>query len=98
MFADGESQEDIRIYFAQTCFRGERHLELERLYFETYFPLDERIPRLRRLADGEVTHVTDLYTEKELKTSAAYNLLRTRVQAGNALNVRLDGSNGSGIG
>ena len=45
---DRRSRGDIRIYFARTCLRGERHPDLERLYFETYYPLNERIPRLLR--------------------------------------------------
>ena len=94
---DGQSQEDLRIYFAWTCLRGERHPELERLYFETYYPLDERIPRLLRYPFNRLFHVTDLYTEDELKTSEAYNALRTHAHAGNALEVRLHWPNGSRI-
>ena len=97
LLGDGTSREDVRIYFAWTCFRGERHRELERLYFETYYPLDERVPRMRHAPDGRLFHITDLYTEEELKTSAAYDALRTRAHAGNAINVRLDGPNGSRI-
>ena len=95
--ADGDTEEDIRVYFSWTCFRGERHRELERLYFETYYPLDERRPRLRHAPDSRLFHITDLYTEEELKTSAAYNAARTRAHAGNAIDVRLDGPNRSRI-
>ena len=95
--ADGDTEEDIRVYFSWTCFRGERHRELERLYFETYYPLDERRPRLRHAPDSRLCHITDLYTEEELKTSAAYNAARTRAHAGNAIDVRLDGPNRSRI-
>ena len=97
VFGDGESEDDLRIYFAWTCWRGERHPELERLYFETYYPHDERMPRIRRAPFGRLFRTTDFYTEEELKTSAAYDLLRTLGNAGNAINVRLDGPDGSRI-
>ena len=91
---DGESEEDYRIYFLWTCFRGERRRDLERLWFETYYPIDEGIPRLRRLPFNELIHITDLYTEEERKTSEAYNALRTLAHAGNAIDVRLKGTGG----
>ena len=61
------------------------------------YPLDERIPCLRRLPFYRLFHITDLYTEKERKTSEAYNVLRTIAHTGNAIDVRLEGSNGSRI-
>ena len=91
---DGESEEDYRIYFMWTCFRGERRRDLERLWFETYYPIDEGIPRLRRLPFNELIDITDLYTEEERKTSEAYNALRTLGHAGNAIDVRLKGTDG----
>ena len=97
VFGDGGFEEDIRIYFAWSFFRGQRHRDLERDYFENYYPLDERAPRLRHLPDSQLFHITDLYTEEELKTSAAYNELLTRGHARNSINVRLDGPNGSRI-
>ncbi len=93
----GGSEEDYPIYFAWTCFRGERRRDLERLWFETYHPLDEGIPRLRRLPFNRLFHITDLYTDEERKTSAAYNALRTFAHAGNAIDVHLDGPDGSCI-
>ena len=97
VFGDGRSEEDIQINFAWSYFRGQRHRELERDYFENYYPLDERVPRLRHLPDSELFHITDLYTEEELKTSAAYNELLARGHARNSINVRLDGPNASRI-
>ena len=97
VFGDGHSEEDIRIYFVWSFFRGQRPRELERDYFENYYPVDERVPRLRHLPDSRLFHITDLYTEQELKTSAAYNELLARVHARNSINVRLDGPNGSRI-
>ena len=60
-------------------------------------PPDERAPRLRRLPDSRLVHITDLYTDEELKTSAAYNELLPRARACNSINVRLDGPDGSRI-
>ena len=96
-FASGQSREDVEIYLAPLYYRGERHYELEREYFDVYYPMDERIPRLIRLPDSDVVHVTDLYTEQELSTSAAYNENLVIGQFQNGLNVRMDGPNGSRI-
>ena len=70
---DGHTREDIQIYFAGFYYRGHRHRELERDYFEVYYPRDERIPRLRALTDSRLVHVTDLYTEEELHNSVTFN-------------------------
>ena len=94
---DGESEEDYRIYFMWTCLRGQRRRDLERLWFETHYPLDQGIPRLRRQPFNRLVHVTELYTEEELRTSASYNALRTLARAGNGINVRLEGLDGSRI-
>ena len=58
---------------------------------ELYHPIDERVPRVRQLPDGQLVPIKDLYTAEELKTSRAYNeaLLRGKYQQG--LNVRLNG-------
>ena len=94
---DGASDEDYRIHFMWTCLRGERRRDLERLWLETLYPLDERMPRLRRLPFNRLFHVADLYTEEERKTSEAYNALSTLAHAGNAIDVRLHGTHGSRI-
>ena len=97
VFGDGGSEEDIRIYFAWDFFRGQRHRDRERWYFENYYALDERVPRLRHLPDSRLDHVADLYTGEELKTSAAYNEALARGHAQNSIHVRLDGPRGSRI-
>ena len=68
--------------------------ELERAYFDEFYPRDERVPRLRHLPDSRLFHNTELHTEDELETSAAYNELLGRHHGGNAIVVRLDGPNG----
>ena len=94
---DGESDEDYRIYFMWTCLRGQRRRDLERLWLETYYPIDEGIPRLRRRPFHRLIPIADLYTEEERKTSEAYYTLQTLAHAGNAINVRLDGPRGTRI-
>ena len=94
---DGDSEEDIRIHFAWAFVGGQRDRELEREYFRIYYPLDERAPRLRRLPDSRLFHMTDLYSDAELKTSRTYNEVLACNQAGNGINVRLDGPDGSRI-
>ena len=97
LLADGDPDEDVRIHFAWTLYRGEEHPELERYYYENFYAIDERAPRMRKAPDGRLLHMRDVYTPKELKTSAAYNALRTRGRSGDGINVRLDGPRGSRI-
>ena len=94
---DGDPEEGNRVHFAWTCLRGERRPDLERLYFETYYPLDERIPRLRRAPFGRLLRLPDFYTEAELRTSAAYHALSTHAHSGNGIDVRLVGPGRSRI-
>ena len=80
---------------AQLCrlgihYRGKPREDLEREYLEDYHPADERVPRFRRLADGLLVHVRDLYTAEELKTSPTYNEMLRRADVQNGLNVRLE--------
>ena len=93
----GESEEGYRIYFLWTCLRGQRRPDLEQLWLGTLYPLDERIPRLRRLPFDRLFPVADLYTEEEKRTSEAYNAIRTHARAGNGIDVRLYGLGGSRI-
>ena len=86
---------DVDLFFARFCYGGERYEDFERKYFADYHPHDERLPRLRRLPDSHLVHVTEVYTEKELKTSATYNEAMRLGSYQNSLNVRLDGPAGS---
>ena len=83
--------DDVRVVFAAGYYRGQRREDLEQEYLENYHPWDERVPRLRKLPDSRLTHVTELYTEAELKTSRTYNEFSPRAHGRNSLNTRLDG-------
>ena len=90
-------KDDVQVIPIGLYYRGERREDLEREYFAVYHPRDEAVPRLRRLPDSRVVHVTDLYTAEELQTSPTYNefFLRARTQDG--LRVRLAEPDGSHI-
>ena len=94
---DGASHDEVNIFHARFCFRGERRQDLERLYFERYHACDERIPRLRELPDSHVVHVSSLFTEEEKRTSLVYNEVLGPVHTRDSLNVRLNGPSGSRI-
>ncbi len=89
--------DDIRALFIGACWRGQRREDLERDYLENYHPTDERVPRVRQLADGRIAHATDVYTAEELKTSPTYNEMMARAARQNGAIVRLDGPDGSHI-
>ena len=64
---------ELRVHFAQLLYRGELRQDLAREYIEVYLPQDEGPPRLLQRPIGQLIHVPDLYTERELRTSVAYN-------------------------
>ena len=97
VYGSGTSHDDAVIHLARLYHRGERNEDIERRYFHDYYRRDERIPRVRALPDSRLTHVCDLYTEEEKKTSAAYNEFLPLSDTQNALGVRMDGPNGSRI-
>ena len=88
-------KEDIRVSFVGIYYRGQRHTHLEHEYLEVYHPIDERVPRFRKLPEGRLAHVRDLYTAEELKTSPVFNEAMFQARYQDGLNVRLDGLDGS---
>ena len=94
---DGGFNDNVDIFFARYCCRGERVAEFEREYFEVYHPVDERMPRLRQLADSRIVHADALFTEEEKQASPVYNEIMPRTGTGNCLHARLDGPDGSRI-
>ena len=95
VIADGRTRNDV--LFAQLCARGERHRALEREYYRDYYPIDERLPRIRKLPDARLTPVPSLSTEAERRTSAVCNELLPRLHSRDGLTVRLDGPEASSI-
>ena len=93
-FADLNSSKELQFLFVGIFFRGQRHHELEREYIEDYYSLDERVPRFGQVPDSKLYHITDLFTEEELKRSALYNDFSNRMHAQNSINLRLDGPGG----
>ena len=57
---DGATQNNL--FLARMCSRGQRLRELEREYYRVYYPIDERLPRIRDLPDSRLTHVPSLPT------------------------------------
>lgn len=98
VLGDGALQDDIEIFLAWFCLRGQRRWDLERLYYDIYHSIDERLPRLRQLPDRQIVHTPSLYTESEMKTSPAYNEALVLSCSRDGLDVRLDGPYGSRIG
>ena len=89
--------ENARIHFRAPYHRGRRHEEREEDYFRNYHHRDECVPRLWRLPDGRLAHVSELYTDQEKKTSPAYNEIKVRLGARNGVAVRLDGPDGTRV-
>ena len=94
---DGGLGNDVDIYFARCCYRGERREDFESEYFRVYHHLDERGPRLRRLPDSRIVNIGELYTDQEKRTSVAYNEMLALSDTRNCLHARLDGPDGSRI-
>ena len=86
---------EVQTQFVGLYYHGQRHNDLEREYLEVYHPIDEMVPRVRRLSDGRLAHIPDLYTAGELKTSPVYNEAMRRGMCQNGLIVRLDGAYGT---
>ena len=93
-FDDLNSSKELQFLFVGIFFRGQRHYELEREYIEDYYSLDERVPRFGQVPDSRLCHITDLFTEEELKRSALYNDFSNRMHAQDSINLRLDGPRG----
>ena len=91
------TKEDARLCPLGLYYRGEPRKDLEREYLEDYHPADERVARFRRLADGRLVHVGELYTAEELRTSTTYNEMLPRAGVRDGLNARLEVSDGCHI-
>ena len=90
-------KDDYRALFVGIYCRGQRRQDLEMEYLEVYHPTDERVPRVRRLPDSRLVHVSDLLTAEELTSSPTYNEALPRAKLQDGLKVRLDGPGNSRI-
>ena len=97
VFSEPPWNDDIDVLFMRFCYRGEHHRELERRYFETYYPVDDHLPGLRALAHGEIAHVRETFSGQALATSVMYNEAMPLYGFQNGLNVRMDGPHGTQI-
>ena len=88
---------NARVHFARFLRRGDSVQDLMQEYFTVYHPIDEAMPRARRLPHGRLVHVRDLYTEDELKTSVAYNEGLARLGGQNGLQTQMRGPAGTRI-
>ena len=86
--------DDVRIHFSRFLRRGANCEDLMREYFSVWHPLDEAMPRVRRLPHARLVHVRDLYTGDELKTSPAYNEGLARLGGQNSLYAQMRGPGG----
>ena len=89
--------DDRRVVFVGIYSRGQRRGDLEREYLANYYPIDECVPRFRRLPNDRLVQARDLYTAEELKSSPAYNEALPRGGCQDGLRVRLSGSGSSHI-
>ena len=95
-FVTGRGKRDAEVFFTRLCLDGRLRKDLEREYWTKYYPHDESISRIARIPAGELVSTGDLYTDREKRTSIAYDARRhTGMQKG--LNVRLNGPEGSHI-
>ena len=88
---------NARVHFARFLRRGDSVQDLMHEYFTVYHPIDEAMPRARRLPDARLVHVRELYTEDELKTSVAYNEGLARLGGQNGLQTQMRGPDGTRI-
>ena len=93
----GRAPDDSRFFFGKFCIQGQRHEDLEHWYYKNYYLHDERVPRVLKLAESDLVHIPDLYTQRELQTSTAYNEACPRLGNQNGLVVRMGGPDGSHI-
>lgn len=90
----GDSPADAKFLFGKLYKRGEPDEALERLYVENYLAIDERMPRYFRMADGELNHVANMFTDRERAESPTYNDFLIPTGAENSLTTHMGGPGG----
>ena len=96
-YADMALGGEPEIHLARLFVGTQRRPDIEQLYFRDYYPRDEAVPRLYGLRDGELVYKSDLYTDEEKRTSAAYNEFRRTNKTQNGLFMALDGLDGCAV-
>ena len=96
-YADMALGGEPEIHLARFFVGTQRRPDIEQLYFRDYYPRDEAVPRLYGLRDGELVYKSDLYTDEEKRTSAAYNEFRRANKTQNGLFMALDGLDGCAV-
>ena len=80
------------------CFVGrKRRSDIVQSYFRDYYSRDEAVPRLYGLRRGDLVSKSDLYTDRERKTSAAYNEYLRINRTQNGLVAAVDALESDGI-
>ena len=83
----GDAPVDPHMIFSRFYCEGGTAADVEREYNEVYFPMDERMARIRSWPRGRLFHNRDVYTDEERKESPVYaDFLRS-----------VDGQNQAGI-
>ena len=95
---EGLTRAEAEFSFVHLCIDGQHRPDLERRYFRDYWSRDDCGLRIACLPHGQLVQTADLLTDREKKTSPAYNEVWCDIQMQNGLSVRLNGLNGSHIG
>lgn len=96
-FGKASSSTHVDIYFTKCCYRGDSRPDQMHEYLKHYHAADEHVPRMRRLPHGKIVPIAEQFTEEERKRSRCYNKAYSRYEMQNALEVRLDMSDGAHI-
>lgn len=97
VYGDPNPGREPVVHMARFFVGAERRQDLEHRYLRDYCWQDEAIPRLYGLRDGELVRKSDLYTDDEKRTSAAYNEFRRVNKTENGLFMTLLGVDGCGM-
>ena len=97
VFGGGAASDDVDVFFARFCFRGQRCVEIGREYFGDFHAVDEWRARIGNLPDSRLAPIPSPSDEVERKNPAVCNEPVPRSGTRDGLSVRLDGPDGSRI-
>ena len=91
-FGRGSERRSVKeVSFARMFYGSDRHRDLEKEYARVYWRRDAAFPRLKQLPKAIIRRFPDLYTERERKTSPAFNQIHLQTHMHNGLAVCLEG-------